>query len=96
MRYRSSETNYHCRYRHKCISGCLLTANNVVVVVVVVVLPLFVGVWNFCCGFFLGLFFVCLFVVVVCLFCVFWGVFYFNFYWRILLIHVSMIVVRSV
>ena len=67
MRYRSSETNYHCRYRHKCISGCLLTANNVVVVVVVVVLPLFVGVWNFCCGFFLGLFFVCLFVC-CCLF----------------------------
>ena len=29
MRYRSSETNYQCGYRHKCTNGCLLTANKV-------------------------------------------------------------------
>ena len=30
MRYRSSETNYQHGYTHKCIYGCLLTANKVV------------------------------------------------------------------
>ena len=29
MRYRLSETNFQYGYRHKCIYGCLLTANKV-------------------------------------------------------------------
>ena len=31
MRYRSSETIFQYGYRHKCIYGCLLTADKVVV-----------------------------------------------------------------
>ena len=80
MRYRSSEINYHCRYRHKCVFGCLLTANKMVVVVVVVVLLLFVGVWNFCGGFFWGLFFVCCCCLFVfCVFVCFGGCFLLQF-----------------
>ena len=30
LRYRSSETNYQYGYRHKCLFGCLLTADQLV------------------------------------------------------------------
>ena len=57
IRCRSSETNYQCGYRHKCIYGCLTAKKVGLVVIAAAVFCLFLFLCVYVC-----VLFVCLFV----------------------------------